>query len=502
MTSESFSAPFRIMDLPEELFLNIIVLSYGNRPPLLLHKRRKRERGHVYWRSGAPITYALVCKSWRRLIYSSPRLWASVTVNSNHLRIGDTAIRLFVNWLTRAKSHPLTIELNLEAETSLRYDGDHTLDILLAFVEMLYSKYVRKLSISLPPVHLDLVSRRLSAIFLDAPFLEVFSLKIPTSRPLRSASIAVNRPLVLLIDNGVPNLRAINIVSWTITAHVRNPQTSLTKLVLRYRILSLDDILETLQKTPLLEILDVKVDCKSHVKHLMINLAYLRELSVALHRASDALDNGTILTPDHFFLSIRAPSISKLVVGASHFGHHWGTILNFLSNSSRPPIVKFHLIRVHMEVWRLQFALSLMPKLETLELSGLAWMDGISKTLTIYRTPSSPCPPCPNLQELRIKILKGLEYDAEAFTFMIISRCRGYYAGSTVADGDDLSCLSPRSVVIINVGEHEKETLLNLICMEWAGCANYTCKAVGRTGNTLVIEKMPPRQQGSIDNSQ
>ncbi len=58
--------------------------------------------------------HALVCKSWKKLIYSSPRLWSSVTVNSNHLRIGHAAVRLFVNWLNRAKSHPLTIELNFE----------------------------------------------------------------------------------------------------------------------------------------------------------------------------------------------------------------------------------------------------------------------------------------------------------------------------------------------------------------------------------------------------
>jgi len=135
-----------------------------------------------------------------------------------------------------------------------------------------------------------------------------------------------------------------------------------------------------------------------------------------------------------------------------------------------------------------------MPKLGALKLAKLRYVDGISKLLKVYRSPSAPCPPCPDLQELRIEILDETEYDAEQFVLMVFSRCRGYYKDSTVADGDSLSCSTPSSIVINNVGLHEKETLLGLIGTEWSGCSNYTCKAVGHNGKTLVITKRPPRQ--------
>lgn len=488
----SLSSPFRIEDLPEELFINILALSFGDRPPPLLHKKRLQERGTVLWRTGPPATYALVCRSWRKLVFSSPRLWSSVMVNSNHLRIGDAAIRLFVNWLTRAKSHPLTIELYLEDAGNVRMPPS-TLDILLAFVEMLYSKYVRELSITLPRAHHDLASRRLSALLLDAPWLETFSLRVPALRSLRPVVYSSPpRPLDLHIAEGVPNLRVININSWLCTASVRSRQTSLTKLILGRRALPLDEVLRTLQNTPQVESFQVTINYMEYPNTPTVRLAHLRDLSVSFFHVHEKIT--TCSTMDYFFLSIRAPRISKVVLNASHDRCRWETILNFISNSSQPPIAVFSLSRIDVEVWRLQFALSLMPKLETLTLGGLRCMDGISKALKIYRSPSAPCPPCPNLQVLRIEIPKDVVYDAEEFTFMIFSRCRGYYLGNAVTDGDALSCLSPRSIIINNVGQHEKETLLGLISMEWSGCANYTCKAVGRNGNTLVITKLPPRK--------
>jgi len=63
---------FPIMNLPEELFAKTLKMSLGDRAPQLLHKRRKRERGVVYWRSGPPTTYTPWCASPGRNLFIRP----------------------------------------------------------------------------------------------------------------------------------------------------------------------------------------------------------------------------------------------------------------------------------------------------------------------------------------------------------------------------------------------------------------------------------------------
>ncbi len=209
---------------------------------------------------------------------------------------------------------------------------------------MLYSKFVWKLSITLPPNEGRPAPKAISPS-QEAPWLEYFSLKVSgLSRPFPT----LPRLFILHVHSGAPNLRALCVASWSSTLRVHSPQVSLTETRLWTTSLFVGGHPwnARIHSTPANPPSHTR-GCNKYANLPAVNLTHLRELSIVLYHP----DKEVCLTADHFFLKIRAPSISKLVLKALRCGCQWGTILNFLSNSSQPPIVKFSIVtRIEIQI--------------------------------------------------------------------------------------------------------------------------------------------------------
>ncbi len=412
---------FPIMNLPEELFAKILKMSLGDRAPQLLHKRRKRERGVVYWRSGPPITYALVCKSWEKSVYSTPQLWSSIKLNSNHLRIGDAVLRLFVNWLARAGTSPLTIELQMESALDHPNRLFRNLDVIMAFIDVLYSKQVQHLTIIFPPGPVaSTLPKRISVALRDAHLLESVSLKVP------GGSSNFDPQSTITFDHGVPKLKTLKCAPWLSYVQLLSRQVSLTELDLRSRVNPLEISLIVLTNAPNVEKVEMTIDFQSISPISMVSLSHLRELSILFPYPS--MPMGREVTWDDFFSRIHAPKLSKLTVKDWNsrieagpqaafvvpHNHEWRNLETLLADSSHPPIVESSLIDVAVEGNRLRSALSMTTNLVVLKLIRLRCIDDMARALKVRSGGpgggAAICI-CPRLEDIRIEIPKGPVYD-------------------------------------------------------------------------------------------
>ncbi|KLO10783.1 hypothetical protein SCHPADRAFT_502951 [Schizopora paradoxa] len=81
-----------------------------------------------------PLSFSLVCRSWRMVVLSHPILWSEISIK-NRIEIGkdyrDTiTLRILKKWLIRSSSAPLRIHLNVD-EDHLAYIPRHILPLFL-----------------------------------------------------------------------------------------------------------------------------------------------------------------------------------------------------------------------------------------------------------------------------------------------------------------------------------------------------------------------------------
>lgn len=453
---------FPIMDLPEELFARILKMSLVDRPPHLLHKRHVRERGYIYWRSGPPVTNARVCKSWQKLVYSTPLLWSSVQLNANHLRIGNAILRVFSKWITKAGASPLIIEFQLERASDERFLMN--LYALMTFIEVIYSKQVQHLAITFPPgLPAIPLTRRISEAFRDAPFLESLSLKMP-----RRSSYFDERSLINLYD-GSPNLNSLKCAPYLNLVRPFNSQNSLTEVDLGPFGEALDSSLNTLRNLPNVEKFKMALHFKTEIPTLMdpLELSQLKELRVS-HARPLAPNPGYQAKWDDFFSKIHAPKLSKLTVKGrspqlqaengtvNPQNLEWTNVESFLANSSHPPIAELNLADVIIGGGHLRSALSMMTELVVLKLIRLRCTDDISHALQvpIDLGGSKTRFTCPRLDEIRIEILEESTYNSLHVADMLYTRCHG--------PNTSLTYTKPRSIAINNINFNVVQYLWNL----------------------------------------
>ncbi|TDL20060.1 hypothetical protein BD410DRAFT_751480 [Rickenella mellea] len=109
----------RLMNIPEligEIFIHCIpdptdIFAAGK----FGHLPRPFTYSYVYaGRHDAPLALSHVCRTWRRISLTAPRLWATFAVNARHYR----SIAAMNLWLSRSRSYPLSFCIQFELHES------------------------------------------------------------------------------------------------------------------------------------------------------------------------------------------------------------------------------------------------------------------------------------------------------------------------------------------------------------------------------------------------
>ncbi|KLO10155.1 hypothetical protein SCHPADRAFT_999754 [Schizopora paradoxa] len=494
---------FPIMDLPEDLFVKILKMSFGDRPPHLLHKRRRRERGYTYWRLGPPVTYARVCKSWEKIVYSTPLLWSSVQLNSNHFRIGDAILKILSDWMSRAGTSPLTIELQMETPLEPRFHRN--LDVIMALIELFYIRTIRHLTVVFPQWSSpSYIHRRISVACGNAPMLESLTLKVPGRR---EPTIPGDTGCMISLSGGSPKLKTLHCSPFPHLVRILAPHTQLTAVDLGDHGEKMEAILDALKNVPNVKKLRIALDfyhCTPHEEPL--ELSELEELSVSYAKPWASIFEGwkEDMTWDDFFSRIRAPTLSKLIV-IGNFSlsqnrrqeNQWTNFDLFLANSSYPPILELSLFEVIIGGGHLRSSLSMIPSLATLKLARLRCTDDIFDAL--YVSPGSPgarkihCI-CPHLQDIRIEILEGSTYRQSHVARLIYTRCRAPAIKDSYSKPKSIAINKVDGAVVMSLrakfSRYAEIQTLDIVGHDDAyRIMGYTCSEVSGNGYTLWLTK-------------
>ena len=106
-----------LAQLPPEIYTEIFIMARGSRGDLL--------RDDPHWRKPdimTPFTLGAVCRHWRNIILSAPKIWSEIYLHLHSTRI-DEHVAYLGHCLTRSKPHPLTITLAFENENRTGPDG-------------------------------------------------------------------------------------------------------------------------------------------------------------------------------------------------------------------------------------------------------------------------------------------------------------------------------------------------------------------------------------------
>lgn len=353
----------------------------------------------------------------------------------------------------------MTIELQMESALDHPSRLFRNLDVIMAFIDVLYSKQVQHLTIIFPPGPVaSTLPKKISVALQDAHLLESVSLKVP------KGSSNFNPQSTIIFDREVPKLKTLKCAPWLSHVQLLSRQVSLTELDLRSRVNTLEISLIVLKNAPNVEKVEMTIDFQSISPISMVSLSHLRELSISF--AYPSMPMGREVTWDDFFSRIHAPKLSKLTVKDWNsrieagpqaafvvpHNHEWRNLEAFLADSSHPPIVELSLIDVAVEGNRLRSALSMMTNLVALKPIRLRCIDDTARALKV-RSGSSGGPGggvaiciCPRLEDIRIEIPKGPVYDHVRVARMLYTRCRG-----PAVNNDSVMYTKPRSIAINNI---------------------------------------------------
>ncbi|KAJ7226247.1 hypothetical protein B0H12DRAFT_1030545 [Mycena haematopus] len=193
----------------------------------------------------APLVLLNVCRKWREIALSTPRLWASIRVNLRS-RCFDNSLPLLDCWLTRARSVPLSV-----AVVYMNYEDNPSPDLLISSL-VRSSEQWQDMRLELPFKDLQ----RLNGIEGRVPLLR--KLLIGPTDAYFAGMLEGLRMTPITAFSHAPLLREVHLVTgFPFTLEL--PWAQLTKL--QATSLSVCECLEILEASPAL------VECTLSLRH-------------------------------------------------------------------------------------------------------------------------------------------------------------------------------------------------------------------------------------------
>ncbi|KAF7319793.1 F-box domain-containing protein [Mycena kentingensis (nom. inval.)] len=349
VTTQLKAVTFPILTLPNEITSEI----FANYSLFIAH-----ECGSLH---SAPTVLTHVCRAWRQLALSLPKIWTQIFMGSESSPSIDFLLRL---WFDRAGSQPLHVTTPDEDEG----DAQRLFSMLVA-----YSDQFESLDCAFP--------------LPEGCSLQPISGRVSN---LRELSLYVNPQPSYPINvfATAPSLRKLVLSLYhenVVTAQIKLPWAQLTELRADYGFAP--DLLQTIQKIPQLEVLELRAASYTPPA-APIQLTRLHTLR--LHSAGGPVGTLQCLT------YLVCPSLHNLELGV--FGQY--SAPTFSSFIKRADCIRC-LTLSQLTSYEMELVLSRMPGIE--DLSVLRVQDPYS-LISSLRIQTPQWRLVPNLQKLHIEL--------------------------------------------------------------------------------------------------
>ncbi|KLO10970.1 hypothetical protein SCHPADRAFT_942442 [Schizopora paradoxa] len=394
--------------------------------------------------SSAPINISQVCRRWRQVALSTPRLWSSFSLLHRRYIENDSSddyhcikrtIPVIKNWIERSSCAPLDFDIYMrlhEFMKDLAEDIESLLEILIdqrdrwrsvtiiydfplsrwfdvSFSDMYMLRHLQLECCSTPDcvARLDLTrSPKLETLFLQGNFKMIGSGNIPS---LANVHLAPN--------TGVPSLSAFP---------------------------TLQDCFDILRRAPSLQIFDASCEGSSDedfFEHIQMN---------NLHGFHLRLGSTHVVSKNQlssFFEHLTVPSLKSLHVSCHSLIDYSPINANLLGliTRSQAPISTLILDTPAVREEQLISLLRLLPGLKTLQLGGMRTLDKVFSNLTLAAANEIEDDICPQLERIHIKDIDNMSLSG--LSDCVVSRWRG---PTKSKEGHGVFKRSLREVAILN----------------------------------------------------
>ncbi|KLO08824.1 hypothetical protein SCHPADRAFT_1000685 [Schizopora paradoxa] len=375
--------------------------------------------------SSAPINVSQVCRRWRQVALSIPRLWSSFLLkrcdidddscdDSQYLR---RIIPVIKTWVERSSSAPLDFEIELLPYESAK----ETAEEIESLLDLLFEQRERWRSASID--YSFRFSKWADVTFSDMHMLQDLLLKFfPTphcvprvdlTQSLKLKSLSLGGNFKMVGSNVIPSLAEVQMVPYTFPVYIDgNPAPYISP--------TLQACFDIFRRAPSLETLVVSIEASEEGTFEHIRMDELRTMLL------DLGSNGA--TSKHhlssFFEHLTLPSLTTLKIS--------GTFLDYcpitssllaMVQRSQASISALVLDGSAFKEEHVVSLLRLFPGLETLILRGMTTLDEVLTNLTLTSTNGIEDDFCPRLKRFSVQEIQSLS--VSRFLDCIISRWRG-----------------------------------------------------------------------------
>ncbi|KAK7031138.1 hypothetical protein VNI00_013746 [Paramarasmius palmivorus] len=407
-----------IRRLPTEVLLHIFSLC------------KEREWGRSISQCRASLILSHVCAPWRSMIFSEPSLWTDIVVDfrphHNHA-FAERTLAFTRFCLDKSRARPLYVDFQTPGVGALPLmcrnpDGQFVLcseDLRHSCWEEVCKHIKRWKHATLSCVSLDFAH--------IMPYLEYLQIKRPERRYLQTMTLSHNETEteteMSLPKISTPRLRELSVKGRVDRDLMRLDTSTLT--VFSTDTLDVDIILGVLQRSPKLEILDLRPPRVATTfsdnsffadPRTMTMTCGIRSLQLELKGDSD---------PSALFDLLHLPSLTLLKLsGDEYSSRQEGNARSFvdLLRRSQPPLVTLDIRSMSFSSSnQLRDAMELCPSITTLCLWAEQRVSSIS--LPLLTVPVSTPPLLPNLSDLAFYTKMYLDIDQfDMFMTMLESR--------------------------------------------------------------------------------
>ncbi|KAF9449137.1 hypothetical protein P691DRAFT_577663 [Macrolepiota fuliginosa MF-IS2] len=360
-------------------------------------------------RNPYPWRIALVCRLWRDIVYSTPKLWSNVTVWLDPLRMsridirGDTLVAAWMLCLSRSGDCSLTVDIDASTRETMAF--------VPSLLEPLMEHVGRweKVKFGFP-------------INLLIPFISDSSIRYPRLRRFggrgRDGSILTNeRPPQIQLFPNAPLLSTLHLSEFSYAPlGLRFPWSQITELTMYMSEGNAHDLLDGLRHTPNLSNLSfaryysTSSDAAGTHGNQSLELPYLQKLSWITY-----MFNSTLL-----FDSLVAPRLSEIEFQCDDGSWNPGAVGNFLRRSKcKVTSLKLNSTSPHIAAAFIR----MLPDVEVVTLHAVTSDTDLMHALTYDEAAPFNCV-CLKIREIVLHNISFKEECREDFVLMVQSRLR------------------------------------------------------------------------------
>ncbi|TDL23457.1 hypothetical protein BD410DRAFT_827768 [Rickenella mellea] len=349
----------------------------------------------------APLSVSSVCRAWRRIAISTPRIWSSICIVFLKGKMPYTYPPILKTWISRSCNHGFSFTVEYNPTSYIPGTFDYDLAEIGSTIDVLVQNHAtwRNISVSAPTQVANLTSQLLSVIPARIQQISVHTSKFPLDKLFAS-------PLI--------HLTHLSFSSSTEFTPFRT-HTLMEKLTSLSLSVGIFEVMEVLSRAPRLQQAKsmLHLDAGETYSIEPITLPYLHTLDLAVSSTSHSAEDDAMeadLQFRRFLTYLHFPAIKTLFIRFDIPGYttsnnalHWTGVADLLSRSGAT--------LQNLEVRGASIAsfsqfLEALPSLKHFSITEALLREHIQLISGLihdpYASPGGHSQLCPNLESLRI----------------------------------------------------------------------------------------------------